>query len=96
MFIIDTTDSFINMDNIESIDIFDYGGYTQITAFCIKSEFCIYRNSNHDKAKQIYEFIKRAILKGFNCILIQDTADYVVVYKKGNLNATEKWKLEVD
>lgn len=96
MFIIENVDSLINMDNVEVIDVIEHlSDPTEILASNLSGNtYTIYQNNNTDFVLQVYDYICRAIAYGFDGILIQNNADYVEVYKKGNPPKIETWNIE--
>lgn len=94
MFIIETFDSIINMDNVEKIEHIDYGSYSEIKAITNNKSYSIYKNTDISVTGQVFDYISRAIREGFTSILIQLRTDFVQVYDS-ELGKYFTWELEV-
>ena len=81
MFIIENTNSLLNFENIESIDVIEFDNISKVIATGIKKDYVIYESESNDKAWEAYNYITRAICEGYTSILIQSSADDVEVYK---------------
>ena len=81
MFIIEGTNSFINFDNIEMIEVVEKETKSQVIARGLKNDYIIYENVDNDMAWQAQAYILRAIQEGYKSILVQNSSDDVEVYK---------------
>lgn len=81
MFIIEGTNSFINFDNIEMIEVVEKETKSQVIARGLKNDYIIYENFDNDMAWQAQAYILRAIQEGYKSILVQSSSDIVEVYK---------------
>ena len=81
MFIIENTNSLLNFENIESIDVVEFDDISKVIATGIKNDYTIYESESNDKAWEAYNYISRAICEGYTSILIQSSVDSVEVYK---------------
>lgn len=81
MFIIEGTNSFINFDNIEMIEVVEKETKSQVIARGLKNDYIIYENCDNDMAWQAHAYILRAIQEGYKSILVQNSSDDVEVYK---------------
>lgn len=94
MFIIATFDTMINMDNVEKIELIDYGHYSDIQAITNNKSHLIYRNNDISVTKDVFDYIHKAIREGFTSILIEYNTDFVQVYDS-ELGKYFTWNLEV-
>lgn len=81
MFIIEGTNSFINFDNIEMIEVVEKETKSQVIVRGLKNDYIIYENVDNDMAWQVQAYIVRAIKEGYKSILVQNSSDDVEVYK---------------